>query len=390
MCIRDRYMGMIDDNSGEATDLRMPTIMISKKDGEIIKAEKAKNKDTRITIQISFEMPTAASVKLDIWINIVDPNTYPMMQEIKGNLSYLPQDSYYIIVNYPIWECEQCALEGFSVTYNKDCLSGGRYCRPDPDNEGPLEGRDVVYEVVNQLCINKTQPNMYWDYLFAFGDRCLDSANYEDCSETVQKVLNIDTKKVKNCIDGSFDGEHQDLDDNPMLAVQKEKMKSHGVIILPTIFINDHVARGNAQGIVVFDSVCEGMETMVSACGEYPQYGTDFEEEFEPESTSSLLVWICVILAVFMVIFFYLYRRSLKREMSREMNFQINSAVSHYLRLNEGAVSDKQRLVVDAQYMQFLCSITFFFVLAKLLYICLLYTSPSPRDGLLSRMPSSA
>src|SRR5665647_2105726 len=26
----------------------------------------------------------------------------------------------------------------------------------------------------------------------------------------------------------------------------------------------------------------------------------------------------------------------------------------------------------------------------KLIYICLLYTSPSPRDGLLSRMPSSA
>ena len=27
---------------------------------------------------------------------------------------------------------------------------------------------------------------------------------------------------------------------------------------------------------------------------------------------------------------------------------------------------------------------------APMLYICLLYTSPSPRDGLLSRMPSSA
>ena len=26
----------------------------------------------------------------------------------------------------------------------------------------------------------------------------------------------------------------------------------------------------------------------------------------------------------------------------------------------------------------------------KILYACLLYTSPSPRDGLLSRMPSSA
>ena len=28
--------------------------------------------------------------------------------------------------------------------------------------------------------------------------------------------------------------------------------------------------------------------------------------------------------------------------------------------------------------------------LSKSIYICLLYTSPSPRDGLLSRMPSSA
>ena len=28
--------------------------------------------------------------------------------------------------------------------------------------------------------------------------------------------------------------------------------------------------------------------------------------------------------------------------------------------------------------------------LAETAYICLLYTSPSPRDGLLSRMPSSA
>ena len=32
----------------------------------------------------------------------------------------------------------------------------------------------------------------------------------------------------------------------------------------------------------------------------------------------------------------------------------------------------------------------FFIILTHFLYSCLLYTSPSPRDGLLSRMPSSA
>ena len=36
-------------------------------------------------------------------------------------------------------------------------------------------------------------------------------------------------------------------------------------------------------------------------------------------------------------------------------------------------------------------SITYIFVISYVLYsTCLLYTSPSPRDGLLSRMPSSA
>ena len=35
-------------------------------------------------------------------------------------------------------------------------------------------------------------------------------------------------------------------------------------------------------------------------------------------------------------------------------------------------------------------TLTFTFVVTPLLIVCLLYTSPSPRDGLLSRMPSSA
>ena len=30
------------------------------------------------------------------------------------------------------------------------------------------------------------------------------------------------------------------------------------------------------------------------------------------------------------------------------------------------------------------------FIILAAMYVCLLYTSPSPRDGLLSRMPSSA
>ena len=48
------------------------------------------------------------------------------------------------------------------------------------------------------------------------------------------------------------------------------------------------------------------------------------------------------------------------------------------------AADDRSRRVVNARVMTF-CICT-----ASLCTACLLYTSPSPRDGLLSRMPSSA
>ena len=38
----------------------------------------------------------------------------------------------------------------------------------------------------------------------------------------------------------------------------------------------------------------------------------------------------------------------------------------------------------------FYAVITFAALIISIGYVCLLYTSPSPRDGLLSRMPSSA
>jgi len=37
----------------------------------------------------------------------------------------------------------------------EDCVCGGRYCSPDPDFNGPLTGRDIVMENLNQKCIYK-------------------------------------------------------------------------------------------------------------------------------------------------------------------------------------------------------------------------------------------
>ena len=58
-------------------------------------------------------------------------------------------------------------------------------------------------------------------------------------------------------------------------------------------------------------------------------------------------------------------------------------------RINLDIPMDSDRIQAEAQFATDFNSIT---VPTKALFIrgCLLYTSPSPRDGLLSRMPSSA
>ena len=47
-------------------------------------------------------------------------------------------------------------------------------------------------------------------------------------------------------------------------------------------------------------------------------------------------------------------------------------------------------LTIGAHFLSAVCSELAVSFRAELLSVCLLYTSPSPRDGLLSRMPSSA
>ena len=49
---------------------------------------------------------------------------------------------------------------------------------------------------------------------------------------------------------------------------------------------------------------------------------------------------------------------------------------------------DKLNQIYPVRYTAFMASVVL--LIFTLLGACLLYTSPSPRDGLLSRMPSSA
>ena len=93
---------------------------------------------------------------------------------------------------------------------------------------------------------------------------------------------------------------------------------------------------------------------------------------------------------------FQVSRHELKYLVSESQASAVRSEIQAYLRPDKNTGSDEngyrvQSLYLDSRdsqcYNETLCGNKNRF---KLRISCLLYTSPSPRDGLLSRMPSSA
>ena len=81
-----------------------------------------------------------------------------------------------------------------------------------------------------------------------------------------------------------------------------------------------------------------------------------------------------------------LIRQRKEREEQIQKLMQQNEELQNNLKVKDSEVDSIATRSLNANEKQLTQNIE----LARQAYICLLYTSPSPRDGLLSRMPSSA
>src|SRR5665647_491456 len=88
----------------------------------------------------------------------------------------------------------------------------------------------------------------------------------------------------------------------------------------------------------------------------------------------------------------------MQAEVSKTMAHPLRLAILHYLKDGEKTVNDITQITGASQsnVSQHLALLRQRQIVktrkegSNIYYSCLLYTSPSPRDGLLSRMPSSA
>jgi hypothetical protein len=325
-------------------DISIPTIIIGKKDGDKLiqsvteaAASKTESDKTVIaTMNFPYGAP-ATTVTLHYFFSSADTtdNAYKFIREFKD--FYLKSSGVIVFEpHYVTWYCAPCQQQDWKVE-NPDCVSGGRYCAPDPDSEGPLKGSDVVMEDLRQICVWKNFPEAWWDYVDKF-ETCITTEKQNQCSQQVLKKLLRDNQvaTIDRCMDDSFVGSGKSakkgLNENDILVTERQMQDDFDISMFPTLFINYQQYMGSlGDSVAVSRAACESLQSPPEFCNKYLSGGTIINNSFD---TGTVVTFTFILLIIVIIILFF-YRRMARREMTKEMSIQVSQMVSQYFALND-------------------------------------------------------
>ncbi|CAG9329323.1 unnamed protein product [Blepharisma stoltei] len=340
---------MIDD--GTAGNVFIPSILIGKDDGALIRNKVLENagfidRMHNVALTFTFEMPHPDNtVEYEIWMSSENHLVRSFLHDFTPFAKKFDENMITLTPHYVLWYCSTCKVKNW-LEGHPDCVSGGRYCAPDPDYDGPRTGREIVLEDLRQLCIyqlaeEKHNQKLWWNYIKAFNETCSNNNFKERCSELAMKEAKIDIDYVENCMEKSFEGSNhnQELDDNKILRKEKESLLQSGIFFYPTIYINNQTFRGDLEATELMTAICAGFKEEPKVCIDFRLNRNDDPEPTQTGIGVSTLVMIIIFSAVVLGVILFFYRRWIKRELNYEMKMQVNSAVSQYIALSDQSMS---------------------------------------------------
>lgn len=333
---------------GQDSSVHIPTVMIGPRHGAKMK-EFIENGE-RVTVTMNFELPKSKEdkVKLELWLSGTDTRSFELAKGLRDYIQKIGFDQVITKPYYAIWYCPYCKEINYTTTDNENCFSGGRYCSPDPDDSGPLTGRDILREDLRQLCLADLSIEAWFQYMSQYDPKCpyQDGAKMDDCFKKGMKNLKFTPKEIDECVNLSFEGPNELLDDNWRLRKQRTFFKRRGIQIWPSIVLNGFLYRGNVLPVTnVYEAICEDFSTMPSSCVEHFQRkkAESIYEEPEEFDLFSVVAWITVLATIFLVIALCFYRRWIRRELMRDLNNQLNARISEYMAMqDEEKVGNKE------------------------------------------------
>ncbi|CAG9316295.1 unnamed protein product [Blepharisma stoltei] len=334
---------IIDDGTG--ANIYIPSLLISKEDGEIIKRKIVENHGKNsnanyVSITISFEVLNPDDlVEYEIWMSSENDVVRSFLHDFAPYAKRFDEDMVQFTPHYVLWHCSVCKVHNWTDD-NPDCVSGGRYCAPDPDYDGPRNGREIVMEDLRQICINKIaqqdkNQKLWWNYIKAFNETCSNNNFAKRCSEQAMKIAKIDPDDVDECVENSFEKNNKTLD-NEILKNEKEKFARAGFFFYPTVVINNQTYKGDLKPEFIMTTLCEGFKDEPKVCKDFRQGNkTDNNNSQGTGIRVSTLILIVLFSAVVLGVILFFYRRWIRSELNYEMKMQVNSAVNQYIALSE-------------------------------------------------------
>ncbi|CAD8171672.1 unnamed protein product [Paramecium octaurelia] len=320
---------MADDGNGYQIDI--PSILISKSDGEKILAFLSKSNSRYLIGSVEFKQNQTSNLTNVLFgFNIENKDTFklinefrPIYQELQGYLNFT--------IFYEVLRCLSCEAGNWK-TENQDCLGGGRYCQFDPNGVAFGTGSDVLREQLRQSCIWKYNSELWWSYMNHFTKKCTKENEYDSCFE---KFVKPEEKlAIEVCIKDSYiNSVDKEKGENIILEEHFRLRYQSGIIFYPGVSINNVAYRGNIEASEIKEAICAALIDKPEAC-------EDEQISFEPNrqienSYFWLIVVVCTLSVLFILFIVFIYRRQMNESMQKNIREQVSQQVNNYVRFYE-------------------------------------------------------
>ncbi|KRX10113.1 hypothetical protein PPERSA_08516 [Pseudocohnilembus persalinus] len=259
-------LSLVDRSSNNHFNLGI--IMVNLQDGEKLRqlVENAhKKNDQHIKLSIYLDkIEQSQIIQLDFWFDSLTPYTYDFFQA----LNQLYSDMKFVgdnpdqKINFNLHSYVQRDVTVRDGYDKNNCLDNGEYCAIDPDQSGPLTGKDTIeYDIKFHCLKNYLQTQQFLEIALEFRFQCLgDSYEISSYNDNRYKIQQYEHRQI--------------------LQQQVQDIVSFRVKHWPSLYVNRQLIHGD---IGVYDKIYGLLCSVFIKDENYPQI-CNFQdmEIFEP------------------------------------------------------------------------------------------------------------
>ncbi|CAD8092850.1 unnamed protein product [Paramecium primaurelia] len=343
----DNTFSMLNDGSGSS--INIPSIIIGSKwtnEFKDIFTNYAGNSEHTIKLLMKFDVIKQRNVNVLFSIDLLNNNTLQIISEYKPyqQLFDIQEVNYQFL--YPIYSLKMQDDEN-TIIESLNCISQGRYCTYDPDGDDYGTGQDVIEEIIRQLCLQKLNIEVFFNYLDLFKDQCKIAYMYEYCFSELLIRLNYPISKVVNCYDNSFkklkSKSKSNLNAyNSLLEEQLEILSEFPHTNFPPVMLNNHFVVKNVTAKNIFINICQGFLNPPEICNNQSNYSNIQDLSQQSSSFLQLLIILLGVLLIFLLVATLVYKKIVKRAQQEQTSEQVHELVTQYITFVETKASKQK------------------------------------------------